>query len=444
VFEPTAEKVHIIPRVRVSRKLVAAIAVLAATLVAIESAMADVSKVYWTDRDNGTLSVTEVSSGATQLLVQNFARLQDVDLDSSTGILYFADWGPFAGNSGSINRVNKDGTGLATVLNTADAVHQLALDQALQRIYFTRAVSYDGHEISHVTTGGAAYTVLLSGSGGFGGPGWFPSGLAVDPVKNLLYWGDIGVIFNPPNGSVNKMGRDGSAPTQLTPHVDGRGRGYALDQASQTIFLTAHNPQSPGTGGGLFSYDIANDIETQLISDTGTGYWDIEIDPVTQRIWWTDYGRGQIRSAGFDGSDERVELSNLTNPYGLALEFGTSVDIDIMPSDPGNNLNLRAGKGASISVAVLSVGEFFEAPNQIDPSTLKFGPGQASISGSPHARDVDGDGDEDLLVKFLTNETGIACGDTHAILSGRTFDFEPISGSDAINTFNCPRVRKRW
>lgn len=285
--EQTTKKVHIIPRDKVPRKLVAVLAVLAATFVAIESVMADVSKVYWTDRDNGTLSVTEVSSGATQLLVQNFARLQDVDLDSSTGILYFADWGPFIGNSGSINRVNKDGTGLATVLNTADAVHQLALDQTLQRIYFTRAVSYDGHEISHVTTGGAAYTVLLSGSGGFGGPGWFPSGLAVDPVKNLLYWGDIGVIFNPPNGSVNRMGTDGSSPTQLTPHVDGRGRGYALDQASQTIFLTAHNPQSPGTGGGLFSYDIANDIETQLIIDTETGYWDIEIDPVTQRIWWT-------------------------------------------------------------------------------------------------------------------------------------------------------------
>ncbi|MEE8164791.1 MAG: hypothetical protein V3T64_04415, partial [Myxococcota bacterium] len=188
----------------------------------------------------------------------------------------------------------------------------------------------------------------------------------------------------------------------------------------------------------------AANTETLLISDPTTGYWDIEIDPVTQRIWWTDYGRGQIRSASFDGSDERVELSNLTNPYGLALEFGTSVDIDIMPSDPGNNLNLRAGSGASISVAILSVGESFEAPNLIDPSTLKFGPGQASISGRPRTRDVDGDGNEDLVVKFLTDETGIACGDTRAFLSGRTFDFEPISGSDAINTFNCPRVRKRW
>ena len=126
------------------------------------------------------------------------------------------------------------------------------------------------------------------------------------------------------------------------------------------------------------------------------------------------------------------------------VDCGLDVDIDIMPSDPGNNLNLRAGAGASISVAVLSVGEFFEAPNLIDPSTLRFGPGQASISGDPRARDVDGDGDEDLIVKFLTLETGIPCGDTQANLSGRTFDAQLISGSDAINTFNCPRNRKRY
>jgi hypothetical protein len=135
-------------------------------------------------------------------------------------------------------------------------------------------------------------------------------------------------------------------------------------------------------------------------------------------------------------------------PYGYLIQgrqftVGIDVDIDIMPSDPGNNLNLRAGKGASIGVAILSAADF-EAPTLIDPSTLEFGPGKASISGSPRVRDMDGDGDEDLVVKFLTNETGIACGDTRARLSGYTFDSRSISGSDATNTFNCPRNRKRY
>jgi hypothetical protein len=119
------------------------------------------------------------------------------------------------------------------------------------------------------------------------------------------------------------------------------------------------------------------------------------------------------------------------------------VSIDIMPNSDGNNLNLRAGQGAGIDIAILSVGEFFEAPNVIDPLTLKFGPREANIWGSPQVRDVDGDGDEDLVVRFLIQQTGIPCGDTHANLFGRTFDFQPISGMDTINTFNCPRVRKR-
>jgi hypothetical protein len=56
---------------------------------------------------------------------------------------------------------------------------------------------------------------------------------------------------------------------------------------------------------------------------------------------------------------------------------------------------------------------------------------------------VDADGDDDLVVKFLIQQSGIACGDTHATVFGRTFGAQPISGMDAINTFNCPRVRKR-
>jgi hypothetical protein len=119
------------------------------------------------------------------------------------------------------------------------------------------------------------------------------------------------------------------------------------------------------------------------------------------------------------------------------------VPIDIMPNDAGNNINLVAGPGAGFNVAILSVGEFFDAPSQIDALTLKFGPRQANIWGIPRVRDSNGDGVDDLVVRFLTQQTGIACGDTSASLSGRTVNSQSISGLDAVNTFNCPRVRKR-
>ena len=120
------------------------------------------------------------------------------------------------------------------------------------------------------------------------------------------------------------------------------------------------------------------------------------------------------------------------------------VAIDIIPNDEGIHVNLRAGQGRAIRIAIFSEGEFFDAPSMIDPLTLKFGPRQANLWGNARVRDVNGDGSDDLLVKFLINQTGIACGDSHATLSGRTFDSQPITGTDAVNTFNCPRVRKRY
>lgn len=142
-------------------------------------------------------------------------------------------------------------------------------------------------------------------------------------------------------------------------------------------------------------------------------------------------------------TDANGDSDVATVRVGVFFVQGT-VPIDIMPNDAGNNMNLRAGPGSGFEVAILSVGEFFDAPALIDPLSLKLGPRQANIWGAPRVRDVDGDGDDDLVVKFLTQQTGIACGDSQAILSGRTFEVRSISGSDAVNTFNCPRARKRY
>ena len=298
------------------------IAVLAGSFVVTEYARAAVSNVYWTDRDNATLSVTAIGGGTTQL-ASGFSRLQDVDLDLNTNTLYFTDWGPVGppGGQGTINRIQTNGSGLSTVLNTGDAVHQVELDPANSRLYFTRAVSYDNREISRVDYSGANYTVLQQGTNT--NPwGWFQSALALDSANGLLYWGDIGIISNPPDGSVNVMNINGSSPTQLTPHVNGRGRAFAMDAASQTIFLTAHDPVTPSANGEIFAYDIVNNTETTIVPNNPTsGYWDIQIDPYSQRIWWTAYSLGQVLSSKFDGSDIQVELTGLSNPYGLALEF---------------------------------------------------------------------------------------------------------------------------
>ena len=42
-----------------------------------------------------------------------------------------------------------------------------------------------------------------------------------------------------------------------------------------------------------------------------------------------------------------------------------------------------------------------------------------------------------MVVHFKTQETGIACGDTSATLTGETFDGTAIEGSESVDTVGC-------
>ena len=121
----------------------------------------------------------------------------------------------------------------------------------------------------------------------------------------------------------------------------------------------------------------------------------------------------------------------------IYLAFGV-VDrtlVDIKPGSDPNSINLKS-KG-KIPVAILTTEDFYAL--DVDFETVRFGPNTAIEShGRAHVKDVDGDGDSDLLLHFNTQETGIACGDTGATLTGETFGGDPVNGTDAINTVNCP------
>jgi hypothetical protein len=51
--------------------------------------------------------------------------------------------------------------------------------------------------------------------------------------------------------------------------------------------------------------------------------------------------------------------------------------------------------------------------------------------------DVDGDGDNDMILHFNTQYTGIVCGNTSASLTGSTFGGQAFRGSDSIRTVGC-------
>ena len=118
-----------------------------------------------------------------------------------------------------------------------------------------------------------------------------------------------------------------------------------------------------------------------------------------------------------------------------------SVALDIKPGSDPNSINPRSKGKSPVAILTTNIaaGESldFDA-TQVDASTARFGPNGAFIAHSQgHITDVDDDGDEDLLLHFITRETGIQCGDTEAVLIGETFAGERIAGSDLIKTVDC-------
>jgi hypothetical protein len=143
-----------------------------------------------------------------------------------------------------------------------------------------------------------------------------------------------------------------------------------------------------------------------------------------------------------DSGPHELDIKTIDSPYGVgcgyfrvdATGFAIEVDIDIQPTRTNNNV--RPNSSGLIPVAILNTDAF--NTEDVDIDTVSFGPwGAIEVHSRDHAKDVDGDGDKDLLFHFRISETGIVCEDTEATLKGRTKDGVEFSGTDSINTVKC-------
>ena len=125
----------------------------------------------------------------------------------------------------------------------------------------------------------------------------------------------------------------------------------------------------------------------------------------------------------------------------VPVQFEPVPGIDIRPFSKKNKI-IPSSK-LPIPVAILSTNTADGEPIdldalQIDPTSVRFGPDEASvIRRSVSVRDVDRDGDPDLILSFRSRKTGIECGNTEATLTGRTYDGAVFRGTDIIKTIRC-------
>jgi hypothetical protein len=111
-----------------------------------------------------------------------------------------------------------------------------------------------------------------------------------------------------------------------------------------------------------------------------------------------------------------------------------AIIVDIKPGEFPNSIN-PASKGV-IPVAILTT-DTFDATT-VDPFSITFGPNRAlEVHRRSHVEDVDKDGDLDLVLHFSTQATGITCGRSHVVITGKTTAGQEIAGFGSIRTVGC-------
>jgi hypothetical protein len=202
-------------------------------------------------------------------------------------------------------------------------------------------------------------------------------------------------------------------------------RSLAVSPDGSMVFVSGGSVTETQADFATLAYDAATGEEIWFASFDGPDSlsdfaYSLEVSPGGRTVFVTGYSLGLETNSDF-----------LTLAYSLVL----LIEIDIKPGGFPNSIN--PGSRGVIPVALLGSEDI--DPTDVDVTTLRFGPTEAAPDHSGQLEDVNYDGIMDLVVHFRTQETGIQCGDTEAILTGSLLTGVLLEGTDSIRTIGCQR-----
>ena len=212
--------------------------------------------------------------------------------------------------------------------------------------------------------------------------------------------------------------------------------GYTGIRSTMDLAFDSGDRLYATVGGRLYQVDTGTGTQLSAIRITlGSANMGIMFDE-NDTLWATLYRRDSALYTldPSTGVGTFVHNSRMYYPHGGDIYPIRSVVIDIKPGSVPNSVNVKS-KGV-LPVALLSTPEFAD-PSAVDVTSARFGPVGATAVHGGHIEDVNDDGNFDLVLHFKTLETGIACGDTAASLTGTTLGGQAIRGTDSVRTVPC-------
>ena len=275
------------------------------------------------------LSVNADGSDLKTIVVEGRKLPDGLAVDVARGRLYWTNMGNPTANDGSILSSDLEGSQLTTIVppGATFTPKQLQIEKDSGKLYWC---DREGMRVMRANLDASNIETLVDTSAGDPRPGWDPTkwcvGIAVDVVGGKIYWTQKGGD-NAGNGRIFRAnierpsGQSPAARTDIELLYDGLPEPIDLeiDPVSHTLYWTDRGDPPRGNTVNRAPLDSpagARKAPEILASHLMEGIG-LALDPQGDRMFFTDLG-GSVYRANLDGSNEQTILYAQGNLTGIA------------------------------------------------------------------------------------------------------------------------------